>query len=214
MSRHKSILRIAAISWAGLLSCAAGADEPSALSEPPSPPASFQATLRNGETVGVEQVRRAYLSSGTNQFVFVVPPGFRMDGSNPEKVILSDATYSCFLALRIAGPLPGKIRDLRADFCRDLLLQQHPGAKISDEFSQSAANYTGPAFDAKWEGPSGTTQFARVVFLPSPVGILEFSLLSKPDKFAEGKGLLNFLLLSFRSNESGTLDLPVYSDKS
>ena len=90
----------------------------------------------------------------------------------------------------------------------------HPGAKISDEFSLSAANASGPAFDAQWEGISGTTQSGRVAFIPSPVGILEFSLLSKPDKFTQGKYFLNFLLLTFRSNEGGSLDMPVFSDKS
>ena len=129
--------------------------------------------------------------------------------------MLSDPNYNWYLAIRIVAPLPSRVDgSVQTEYARDILLRQHPGAKISDEFSLSAANSPGPAFDAQWEGVSGTVQSTRVAFIPFPVGILEFSLLSKPEKFTQGKYFLNFLLLTFRSNEGGNLDMPVFSGKS
>jgi hypothetical protein len=202
----------------GLLVNKAGANDSAANEEPaqqqPPQRVSLKATMTNGETVGLEQVRRAYLSYGTNKFGFIIPTDFRMDASNPERIVLSESSMSFFLSVRIVGPLPSKAREVRPEIARDLLLQQHPAARISDEFSQCAANYSGPAFDAQWDSVSSTTQSARIIYLASPAGILEFSLISKPEKFAQGKNFLNFILLTFRSNESGSIDLPVFSDKS
>ena len=212
MLLRKFILGLTTV-YVSVLVCGA-ADESIEVPAKPEPVLmpSFTATLKNGETIGIEQIRRAHLSSGTNQFAFVVPEGFRMDASNPERVVLADSNYNFFLSVRIV--VPGRFRDAQTDLCRDLLLKQHPGARISDEFSQSAANRSGPAFDAQWDAVGGTVQSARVAFIPTSIGILEFSLLSRPDKFAQGKYYLNFLLLTFRSNEGGTLELPVFSDKS
>lgn len=176
------------------------------------PPPTLQGSLRSGEVVGVEQVRRAYLAFGTNRFAFVMPSGFRMDASNPEKIVLTDSNYSCFLTVRVAGRPTGQEVELETG--RELVLNQHPGATILEQFLQSAANRSGPAFDLQWEASNGSMQSARVAFIPSAAGILEFSVLSKPDKFAESKHMLNFLMLTFRSNEGGKLEMPVFSDKS
>jgi hypothetical protein len=210
MSFRNTIFGLAAV---GLLSCQLKADELPAYDPTGTSAPSLQASLRNGEIIGVEQVRRAYLTFGTNEFVFVIPHGFRMDASNPEKIVLSDSNYNCFLTVRIAGSQSGA-KELSLDTCRQMVMNRHPGAKISEELSQSAGNRSGPAFDFQWENSSGTVQSARIAYIPSPAGILEFSVLSEPAKFTEGKSFFNFLLLTFRTNEHGKLETIVFSDKS
>jgi hypothetical protein len=213
MSLRNSIFAFGAVLGAALLSCKAGADLPevSEAAPPPLPP--LQANLRKGEVIGIEQVRRAFLTFGTNEFVFVIPPGFRMDASDSGKVVLSDANYDFYLTFRVANPAAG-LRAAQTEACRELLVKQHPNVKILDEFFQSAANRGGPAFDLQWDNTSGAKQASRVAFIPSAAGTLEFSLLSKPDKFAQGKTFFNLLLSTFLSNEGGKIEIIPFSDKS
>ena len=45
------------------------------------------------------------------------------------------------------------------------------------------------------------------MFIPFAAGVLEFSLLTHSDKFADGKYLFHSLLLSLQCNESGQLEI-------
>src|ERR1017187_8618256 len=54
----------------------------------------LQVALRNEEFLGTSndrQVRRVYLTLGTNQFALTVPEGYRVDASDPQKMVFSDA---------------------------------------------------------------------------------------------------------------------------
>jgi hypothetical protein len=194
-----------------LSNCARAGDVPFSY---PTNQTSFTASLRNGETVGTSQIHRVYLTQGTNIFVFVVPTDFRMDASSSEKVVLSDGSYSCFITIRFAGPLPADSKGLSTDFCRDLTLSHYPGARILNQYSEFAGNYNGPAFDLQWTNSNGANQSARMVFVPSSAGILEFSVLSNSNKFKDAQSCFKVLLASFCSNESGKLEISPIPDQS
>jgi hypothetical protein len=163
---------------------------------------------------GLRQVQRLFLVCGTNQFACVVPTGFRVDASNPQKVVLVDPNFAHFITIRLAGPVPAGAKELRGDYCRALALSRFPGATVTQESSETVGYLTGPAFDLAWKNAAGTEQSARLVFVPTPVGIMEFSLLACSNKFSDGGILFNTLLSSFRGTAGGRLDPPSTPDKS
>jgi hypothetical protein len=169
---------------------------------------------RNEEVIGNEPVRRAYLTHGTNEFAFVVPQEFRLDATNPEKVLLVKSDYSCYFTFRLIGPAPALAQELKPETYRELALDQHPGATIMDESSATAAGHSGPAFELQWKPPGTTAQRARLAFIPSAAGVMEFRVVAGTNKFTEARHAFNFVLLNFRSNEGGKLKIARFSDKS
>jgi hypothetical protein len=164
----------------------------------------FGASLRGGETVGDHQVQRVFLDVGTNQFAFIVPTGFRMDASDPQKIVLSDNAGTCFLTVRISSlrippaPSPDKFFQTEA-------LSRFPGARITAEASDFAAGHSGDALDLEWTGTGGTKESARVAFIPCAAGVLEFSALARTVNFKDAQMYLTVLMTSVRSNETGKL---------
>jgi hypothetical protein len=172
-------------------------------------PRKFEVALKNGETVGWEQVRRVFVTSGTNEFVFVVPQGLRMD-SNPDKVTLVPTDSSYFLTFRILSAVPigiGKSNTSNPDFCRRYVLDRFPAAQILEEFSKTAASRNGPAFELRSKAEGGMERALCVALVPSEAGVLEFTLNADLSKLADAKAAFHSLLRTFRSNESGKLEI-------
>jgi len=190
----------------------AGAADPAANSPPT--PLLLQAEVRTDNELDSLPACRAFVTAGTNRFAFSVPEGFRLEPSNPDLVSFISADYHSVLTFRIAATGAPAGQEPRAAVCREALLQQHPGAKILQEFTLSAANRAGPAFDAAWSASGGLQRDQRVAFIPARAGTLEFSLVCTPDAFKKAQYDLNFLLLTFRAVDAqGKLDLPRFSNK-
>jgi hypothetical protein len=164
-------------------------------------------TIRNGETVGLNQIRRAYVTVGTNQFMFIVPAGFQLDASNPRKIVLTDTDCSCFIVLRFDSSTSADAVGQGPDSWRRLALSRFPGATILNEFAEFAADHSGQAFDLRWRNSGGAEQSARVVFIPSPVGMLEFSVLANSNRFEDSRSSFSSILGSLRSNECGKIEI-------
>jgi hypothetical protein len=173
----------------------------------------MQVSVAREATANTPAFTRVYVSAGTNRFAFMVPTGFRLDASNPERIVLLAEDYSCFITFRIRSAMPADTQELNSEEYRGLILSEHPGAKMLDEFSRAAANHTGPAFDIQWKNNFGIEQTARLAFVPSPAGVLEFGLFSSPEKFSAGQPAFNHFLLGFYTNEGGKLNLPPLSDQ-
>lgn len=169
-----------------------------------------QVALKSGEVIGSTPIQRAYVTWGTNVFVLVVPSEFRMDASNPERIVLINAESDCFLTVRINA---SETAPPEADTCREVVLKRYPGAQIVNEYSEVVGTRSGPAFDLQLKGVSGVSQTARVAFIYSPGGVLEFSAQTTANNFARGQYFFNFLLHTFRSNEGGKLVIEPFSDK-
>ena len=176
-------------------------------------PERLSAQLKHEELSGSQVVQRAYIACGTNRFAFVVPPGYRLDGSNPDKIVLSNADCSSYITFQVDGQPGPSIEELQSERCREWVLARYADARILVDFSQSAANHTGPAFDLEWTNSARVVQYARVAYIPSPAGVLEFSLIATAGKFREGQYFLNSVMLTFRSNEGGKLEIVPLSDK-
>jgi hypothetical protein len=207
MSCLKSICRNAAILGAlSLVLGSARAGEPSA-PQTAFRPRTFVAAIRNGEIVGrEEQMRRVFVTRGTNEFCFVVLQGMRVE-VNPDKVALVSADATYFLTFRILSP--GDAGPGLADSPpgREFLVNQFPNAKVVDEFSRTAAGQDGPALELRYTAAGGMERAVWVALIPSAAGLLEFCLNADPPKAADGQFAFNSLLRTFRSNENGRLEI-------
>lgn len=169
--------------------------------------------MRPGETVGDHQVLRAFLNIGTNTIVFIIPTDFHIDTAGNDKVVLADGPSSYFVTVRVTDiSLVGA--DLETAFFQKRALSRFPGATVSSQFSTFAGGHLGPAFDLAWVGAGGTSQSARIAFIPSAAGVLEFSILSRTVNFEDAQRYLTVLMASVRNNETGKLvitPIPPYS---
>jgi len=143
---------------------------------------------------------RAYITVGTNRFAFLVPPGFKIDTSDAQRVAMVRADCGCILSIRILESLSES--DLTPADCRRKILQEHPSCTIDSEFSLGAANSAGPAFEIRWKGDGGVRRAARIAYVPLRGGVVEFALDSSPEKFGAMLSDLNCVMLTFRASDS------------
>jgi hypothetical protein len=164
----------------------------------------FGASLRSGETVGDHQVQRIFLDVGTNQFAFIVPAGFRMDASDPQKIVLYNEDEGCYIIVRVSHPAfsDGVPQD---DYFRATALSRFPGARISEEFPDAAAGHTGTAFILRWNNAAGMPQSGRSSFILCADGVLDLTAIAPADHFRDAQNYLTILMTSIRSNETGKL---------
>jgi hypothetical protein len=170
-------------------------------------PTALNATVQDGEIIGNEQRRRVFMNVGGRRLMLAVPQGFRAVNANPEKIVLVNRDYSCVLSFRIAAPGSATAASLNAELCRGWLSAQLDDLKIQEEFSLTAANQSGPAFEVSYNA-DGVSRSSQVAFIPSPVGVLEFSLASSPEVFQAAKSDFRGLLRCFRiSDADGKLEI-------
>ncbi|HWD92045.1 MAG TPA: hypothetical protein VG938_06820 [Verrucomicrobiae bacterium] len=176
------------------------------------------ATQLEPESVpGFQSVTRVVTSAGTNKFAFFAPRNFRIDASNPRKISLTSPDDMTFITVQMLPAFAKqtgtqKKKSLREN-CRELLRAEHPGGKILSEFTRTAGDCSGPAFDLQWQVPAGGLQAARVAFIPTVAGLLEFKLSTKPDRFHAATYKFNNVLLSFRVSKNGKLEVVRLSNK-
>jgi hypothetical protein len=114
----------------------------------------------------------------------------------------------------VLEPLPPGVTALDPAPYRSLLLDRRRGGKILDEFSLVAVSRHGPAYDLSWEAPGPVPRRERVLLIPSDAGVLEFSLVSSPEKFDAGRQAFSFLLRTFRATGAdGRLEMPLLSNR-
>ena len=163
----------------------------------------FKTELFKGEFVGVTQVLRLMVSSGTNQFLIVVPLGLELDQTSNNRIVIVPPDRSYHLIFRMTGAPDGD--PSKHDSFRERLAQEYAGAKITDESFSKTAGHIGPSFDLFWRAYGGTEQFVRVAFIPSVAGILEFSLVSDSENLGDAQRSFRKLLRGFQSNEKGKI---------
>jgi len=206
--RKPILLALAILFSLRLLAEPASTDAPAEAACPA--PAALNATVQDGEIIGREQYRRVFMNVGGRRLMLIVPQGFRANIAGPEKVVLVNRDYSCVLSFRIAAPGSVAAASLNADLCRAWLSARLGDLKIQEEFSLIVANQSGPAFNVNYTA-DGLPRSSCVTFIPSPVGVLEFTVSANPQKFQAAKAEFHALLLGFRiSDANGQLEiLPV-----
>ena len=181
-----------------LVECASAGDL--SANAPVSTP-SLQVKLVN-ESPTWPPILHAYLTVGTNKLSFRLPDSFRMDASisTQDTISLVNSEDNCWLTFRIVGPQPPGGKELKSQSLRELLLNQHPGAKVLEEFSLIAAGQDGPAFDLQWETSSGVIQRMRVMFITSSAGVLELDMLTNAENVQKFQGAFDVFRLSLSTS--------------
>ena len=191
-----------------LMECRAGAGE--ATSEASTNRPGLRAVIRSEEipdTTNGKPLQRAFFSSGTNRFTFILPEDFKLDASEPDKLMLTSPDYTCFMTVQLTHPGTDDAAVLTADFCRDLVLKEFPLAAVNNEFAIRAGNQGGPAYELQWKNSGGAQQRACVGFVPSLAGVLKFSMLSNLEPYPVNQAKFHCLLRSFQNNENGKLEV-------
>src|SRR6185295_19293107 len=116
---------------------------------------------------GLLPAYRVYPSFGSNRYSFLLPAGFRMAGSAGQSLTLIAEDSSCIVSFRVAPARTWDVPELQPEIYRQVVLSEYPGVRILDEFSLSADNRRGPAFEAAWLSASGLPRRIRAVFVPA-----------------------------------------------
>lgn len=183
----------------------------------PSVPPVLRAEMRLEAVPDLPPVRRVFVTAGTNEsarFAFGIPEAFRLDPAMEDGIALVSADFNSLITLRLASPMVPDAQGPSRDYWRARLLGEHPGTKVVDELTLSAANQSGPAFDLHWKTAGGLERLERVAYTACAAGILEFRLSSSTNAFAKARYDFNYVMLTFRASDAhGKLDLPKFSNK-
>ena len=178
----------------------ASAGEAGTAEKPPSAPPPLNARFRQENSPSGGEVTRGVLVAQSNQFSFVLPPGFRAEVDKSKKRLALTATdFSCALIVQVHEWAIEGQADLKPDTLRSQVLASHPKATILDDFTATIEGQTGPGFELEWFSSQGIKMTARVAFVPCSGGHLEVALQGMADPVRERGHLLNQLLLSLRS---------------
>ena len=213
MLPRKIILSLRAGFLAGAMILAAGAlaQTGNSLFPGTNPAPALTITLQPGELVGHEQIIRALLKSGTNQFLFVVPDGLRIQDSGGGVIVMSSRDMKYYASVRLVEPPPPDLELKEA--LREQIARQYPGASGLEEFAGAAANREGTGVQLRQEMPGVAPRQIRILWVPFKAGLMEFALVGVSDKFPAARGAFDIILLTFRSNEHGKLEFVRHSDK-
>ena len=196
-------LLLAADAW-----CQTAGDFGASSNQPPK----LVVRLCPGELVGHEQVIRQFISSGTNEFVFVVPDGLRIQSAPEGGIVLTARDMSYYVCLRIAAPLP--TNPGIGEALQKRITSQYAGASSLEGFTVNVADRRGTGFQLRQELPGVGSRLVRLLWVPFKAGVMEFALNADAKSAAAGRAALDMILLTFRSNERGRLEIIERSDKS
>ena len=172
----------------------------------PSTPAEkpkIEARFFNQKTPFAGEITRGIIVAETNQFSFVVPPGFSKQIDAAAKTIsLTSTSYTCAITAIIhESAVEGKT-DLKPETVRQLLVSRYKEARIVDEFNASIESMSGPAFEIEWTGAVGKMS-TRAAFIPYPGGHFEVTVQAPTPEFRTYDQALFQLLMSVRTSPIG-----------
>ena len=168
-------------------------------------------TIQPGELVGHQQVMRELLRSGTNEFMFVVPEGLRTETAPDGMIMLITGDMSYYLSLRVVAPPPAGL-DLK-EALRKRIANQYAQVSNLQEFTTTVADREGTGFQLRQELPKVGRRLIRILWVPFKAGVLEFALNANNNNASAGQEAFDMIVLTFRSNERGRIEIVRHSDK-
>ena len=180
--------------------------QPSGPRNVPGDPLPLMARVQPGETVGNETVNRVFLGLGTNEFVFVMPPDLHPEGARPGIIILAsdDAGYSLTLRVLQAGGSDSSAAEVEA--CQKRTLARFLNPRKVERFTFSVAGRPGLGVQALQDVSVGE-RLTKTLWVPCDAGVLEFELTTTPAQARPAMQTMDQVLLTFRSNEKGKLEI-------
>jgi hypothetical protein len=171
----------------------------------------LQVSFQPGEFVGHGRVLREFIKIGTNEFLFVVPEGSRPETLKGDALVVTSRDSTYYLTFRMAGSLAAE-GDLNQSLkCR--VADQYPNARNVEPFSTTVANRVGEGLSLKQGRPGVGSRFIKVLWVPSKAGVLEFTLNTDSTNAPAAELAFSSMLLTFRSNERGKLEIVRRSER-
>jgi len=155
--------------------------------------------------------RFAFITAGMERFTFLIPELYRVDTSDPTKIKLASPDYSGLIIVGVGGTDAPAGAKMEAEALRARVMATYPDAVIKDEHTAGANGQAAPAIDFSWKTDSGVTRVTRTTFIPTSVGLMEFTLTASPEKFEASLREFNLVMLTFRSGLNGKFDYVVGS---
>lgn len=197
-----------------LLALKASAGEPTPATVVPVNPWLFRTNVFSQRGDNVFPTRCATLSIGTNQFAFLLPLNSQLESSDQSRVVVASRDHSRTFTISINSFIPAGVAPPDPEACHASLATEFPGSTIQSESGTYVANQSGWVFDVRWNASTNNVRVARVAYVPSLAGVLEFSMVSSLAKSVEANADFNFMMLSFRaSGPDGKIVFPSLSSK-
>lgn len=159
------------------------------------------------------------ISSRTNRFSFIIPPGFKTGKTDAgRKIVLLHPGQPGHLEIVIhegnqgivgaqsadsSGPGLEVSEKLTAHY-RKIVTQRFPEGKIVDEFVASTGELAGPAFEIRWINDLQQSMVTRLAFVPFDGGVIEFTQQADASDIKNLATPFNSLLLTFRAGSGNT----------
>jgi hypothetical protein len=168
--------------------------------------------LLPGEFVGREQVIRARLRSGSDhEFIFVVPDDLRAEALPGGGVVMVSRDLRYSVAIRLVQPSPAG-SELRAALL-NWIATQYGQTNTLEEFMASVAQREGIGFQFRHELRQVGARRMSFIWVPFKAGVMEFVFNADERCPSACRAAFDVVLLTFRSNESGKLEIIKRSDK-
>jgi len=179
--------------------------------ERPLPP--LQVSLEREPINRIEPFYRAYVTSGTNKFTFLIPRGFQFQANQTAgSVCFRSRDGATSISFGIAESLTQGNAELSLPVYREVVVARHPTARILQEAARSANGCSGPAFDIQWRVSENLHEWKRLVFVPSSAGVLEFTAMGSLTNAAKVQSDLDLVLTTFTASKDGKLQVNHLSD--
>jgi hypothetical protein len=168
--------------------------------------------LEPGERLGREQVIRGRIKCGTNEYLFVLPEGLRADAKPDGALVLSrwDAHY--FVRIGVVSLTPGGPGFSEA--LAQQLTNRHTAARELSAITATVAGHAGCGYQFLERLPGMEDRLERTLWVPFNAGMLEFKLSTSSSQSAEAQAAFDLVLVSFRSNEQGKIQIVRRSESS
>jgi hypothetical protein len=168
-------------------------------------PLAFDFKVRPGEIVGNEQVMRTFLTRGTNEFLFILPPGLRAQLSGPRGLLLAsnERRYNMRLRILDLGAWDSPASGIEA--CKKAALAEAANSSKVEEFMTGVLGRQGSGLQLRSTLALIGDQLTKIVWVPCTAGILEFRLTADPAQAKDALAAMDLVLLTFASNEQGKL---------
>jgi hypothetical protein len=174
--------------------------------------ASVRFACQPGEFVGHEQVVRQRIRAGTSEFIFLMPSNVRMEALDESAIVMNGPQMKYWVSVRFLRPV--QIEGELKSALRSRTESQYSSAGEKDDFVVTVAGREGAGIQFRQDLPSTGERFVRIVWVPFQAGIMEFVLNSDSRQAAVGQRTFDAVLLTFHSNEEGTLIIPERHEQS
>ena len=168
------------------------------------PPPELKSKFYNQETPYAGEVTRGIITAATNQFSFVIPPGFKkLVDIKGKTLTLNSTSMTATLTFKISEDAVEGKTDMSLGALKEAVLKRFKDGRIVDEFGGTIESMSGPGFEVEWPG-AVCRMSSRIAFVPYAGGHIEIVVQSPTAEFRAYDVPLATFLLTIRTSPVGT----------